>query len=149
MRALDQQQRWIDGIIAEINAITTPPTRPRIHRAHSVGDIAPNLFLVESESESESDDEDPFSLEEVEDSDDDLECHSVITTFYHSDTWGVHPRGVDRGLEWWQDGYESDDEADSDAETVVCEWEDPSMTPMKRLAPVAAGYYSPFDDYLE
>lgn len=141
LRVLDQQFDWLNGVLSELE-VRTPPTRPRINHAIPVGPIATDLFLVESDCEDSDDDEDSRV---------DLDS-SVFTTFYHSDRWGVHPRGAGRELEWWEDGYESDDESDSDAETVVFEWEDPNMTPMKRLAPYAAELYhndSSFDSYLD
>jgi hypothetical protein len=145
LRDLDQQQQWLDGVIAELNGIQTPETRPRARHGGAVG----------SDSDFEASDGDDQWIEESDDSDDeafrvDIDA-SVFTTFYHSDRWGVHPRGVDGQLEWWEDGYESGDD-DSDAETVVLPWEDPNATPMKRLAPVAYGFCrrdSSFDSYLE
>jgi hypothetical protein len=148
LRVLDQQFEWLNGVISELE-VHTPPTRPRINRAIPVGPIAPDLFLVESEDEEEQEWVD--DSDEEEDDRVDLDS-SVFTTFYHSERWGVHPRGADRELEWWEDGYESDDDSDSDAETVVYGWDDPNITPMKRLAPVAAEFYhndSSFDSYLD
>lgn len=138
LRQLDRQHALLDDVIANINAVAAPRSRP-------VGSMAPDLFEQASDSSSD------WEQESVLDSDEEdaLESSSVFTTFYHTDMWGFHPRGVDRPNEWWEDGYDSDYESDS--ETVVGEWEDPNMTPMKRLAPVAAAYFnnSPFDDHLD
>ena len=137
LRQLDRQHALLDEVIANINAVAAPST----------GDARRRLSVA---SDSSSDWEFSHEQDQIIDSDEDdgaLESSSVFTTFYHSDMWGVHPRGVDRPMDWWEGGYESG--SDSDTETFVGEWEDPSMTPMKRLAPVAAGYYSPFDDHMD
>jgi hypothetical protein len=142
LRQLDHQHALLDDVIAEINAVAAPRVR-----AQPVGAIAPNLFGEVDDSDASS----SWEQESVLDSDEEdaLESSSVFTTFYHTDMWGFHPRGVDRPNDWWEDGYDSDYESDS--ETVVGEWEDPNMTPMRRLAPVAAAYFnnSPFDDHLD
>jgi hypothetical protein len=145
LRQLDRQHALLDEVIANINAVAAPRTRPTVPRGRPVGSIAPDLFDVAEESDSSSD----WEREDVLDSDEEaaLDSDSVFTTFYHSDMWGVYPRGVDRPTEWWHDGYDSGYE--SDAETVVAPWEDPNLTPMKHLAPVASGYYSPFDDHMD
>jgi len=76
------------------------------------------------------------------------ECGSTTdddeqTVVYHTEMWGFFLRGEDRGgLQWWEDGYESESDEDSDSETVVGEWFDPHMTPMKRYAPIAAEYFN-------
>lgn len=157
LRVLDRQNAWLEAMLEHLD-VPTPSVRPR--RAPRSPSLSPPLtrdglntmlnrieatdFVLGSDSEDEYEQEEiDDSSEEEEEEEDAYDCDddesSIGTVVYHTEMWGFHPRGLSRGGEWWE---QYDEGNDSDDETVVGDWDDPHLTPMKRYAPVAAAYYN-------
>lgn len=158
LRVLDRQNAWLEAMLENME-VGIPATRRRLSRSpiryrESLGTaldrIEARVGMALDRSEAQDDffpsdtdsqlEESTVELvDEYQDIDEDDDTASIGTVVYHTEMWGFHPAGVDRGSHWW-DGYTEDD--DSDDETIIGEWEDPLMTPMKRHAPVASTYYN-------
>lgn len=140
LRVLDRQNAWLEAMIENWDYlnVSTPRTRARPrHRSPSVSPprdrLGAMLDMIEaSEDLIPTDDE---TNPEEEDSGYESDASEAETVVYHTETWGFHPRGVDRGSDWWDAGSESDDE------TVVGEWEDPNRTPMRNWTAEHAAYF--------
>lgn len=146
LRVLDRQNAWLEAMLERME-IDIPAHRARRDSliAESVHQYRESLGSVMDHIEDQfglpSDGDSTVELvDEYHVGDDDDDTASIETIVYHTEMWGFHPSGVDRGSHWW-DGYTADSD-DSDDETVVGDWEDPMMTPMKKYAPVASTYYN-------
>lgn len=135
LRQLDQQHAWLERMIDDINDLTTPRANRRGVQIPFGGPVGVEDDDISDVSDDDAD-IDPFYLPPEEEEGDPYESdewdddHSVETIIYHTEAWGFYPHGVDTG-------YESDD-----CSTICGEWEDPFMSPIQRLAPVAAAYYN-------
>lgn len=139
LRVLDRQNAWLESMIENWDYlnISTPRTRPRRHRSPSLSPprdrLGAMLDAIELSAElipTDDEEEDEQDIDEGYESD----ASAAETIVYHTETWGHHPRGIDRGSNWWDtdSGYESD------SETVVGEWEDPHITPVRWTSEHAA-----------
>lgn len=131
LRMLDRQHQWLESMIDELNEITTPLTV----RSGNRFPFRQAVEEVSDLSDDEDDDEGPFYLPPEErdyDGDASEDDQSIETILYHSDAWGFYPHGLD-------DGYDSDDD---DCPTICMEWDDPYVSPMRAMAPIAAAYYN-------
>lgn len=142
LRVLDRQNAWLESMIENWDYlnISTPRTRTRRPRSPSLSPprdrLGAMLDMIEaSENLIPTDDEE--DEDQLIDEGYESDVSASETVVYHTDTWGHHPRGIDRGSNWWDtdSGYESDNE------TVVGEWEDPHITPVRWTAEHADYFY--------
>jgi hypothetical protein len=148
LRVLDRQNAWLEAMLERMDVDVpahrarrdrSPPVSPLGYR-DSLGvalDRIEDQFNLQDDFLPYDDGEDTVELVDEYQYIDDDDTASTETVLYHTEMWGFHPSGVDRGAHWWDcESEESDDE------TVVGEWEDPLMTPMKKYAPVASTFYN-------
>lgn len=112
LQVLDRQHAYLDSLLEEIESVPVPRFR----------DILTNIQLIAEEVDSD------WELDSV-DSDSDID-----TVVYHTEMWGFHPRSQSAGYYTQDDSdMDDDDDDDDDSKTVVMPWEDPMMTPVKRV----------------
>jgi hypothetical protein len=141
LRYLDSQNEYLASIIDTWPAITTPPTRSRqTTRSGTIGSRvrslppSPPLFrvmrtqsrqeeddrLFSYSSESEEEEEDPFFVPN--------DSYGYWDS-WHRDTPEGSPRRPFATPSLAIPSWAEEDECDSDDETVVYPWEDPTITP--------------------
>jgi hypothetical protein len=129
LRVLDRQNAWLEAMIENWDHLNihTPRTRGRGIDA-MLDAVDSSVRMMSSESDTEEEDQCiDDSSEEEEVSGYESDTSNPETVVYHTEAWGFHPRGVDRGSYWW----DTDSDGGSDEDTVVESWSDSYSTPMK------------------